>query len=33
MFSEKDMLTDNEDDKIGNILKQIRVIKTFTKGI
>ena len=31
MFTEVDMLTDNEDDKIGNILKQIREIKTFTK--
>ena len=31
MFTEVDMLTDNEDDEIGNILKQIREIKTFTK--
>ena len=31
MFTEVDMLTDNEDDEIGNLLKQIREIKTFTK--
>ena len=31
MFSEVDMLIDNKDDEIGNLLKQIRKIKTFTK--